>query len=128
MNPLEKQFEIGRELVELNTQWFKKIAEFDVQNVQKYVELNQSFAQRLPEVKDVESFVGLQREYGETLWNGAQEVMRARGELVREVASANGEVLKSVYAPAEETKAEAKVETKAKAKTKAAESDQKAAA
>ncbi len=106
MNPFEKQLEVGRELMELNAQWFKKIAEFDVQNVQKYVELNQTFAQRLPEVKDVETFMGLQREYGETLWNGAQEVLRERGEMVREVATANAEVLKSAYAPAEEVVAE----------------------
>ncbi|MEQ8693564.1 MAG: phasin family protein [Pseudomonadales bacterium] len=98
MNPIEKQMELGRELMELNAQWFQKIAEFDGQNVQKYVELNQTFAQRLPEVKDVASFVELQREYGETLWNSTQEVVQARSEMVREAFEANTNAVKSAFA------------------------------
>ena len=97
MNPIEKQMQLGRELMELNAQWFQKIAEFDGQNVQKYVELNQTFAQRLPEVKDVQSFVDLQREYGETLWNGAQEAFTTRNEMLREAVEANTSAVKGAF-------------------------------
>ena len=111
MNLFEKQAQVSRELMELNTQWFQKIAEFDTQNFQKYVETNQAFAQRLPEVRDVQTFVELQREYGETMWNSTTEVFKTRGELVREALAANGEVIKGAFnqeeAPAAKPKAKA---------------------
>jgi hypothetical protein len=114
MNPFEKQLEMGRELMELNTQWFQKITEFDTTNFQKYVEMNQEFAARLPEVKDVQSFSELQREYGETLWSATQNAFQARGELIREAAEANGEVVKTAFtAEVPELTAEKKVAKKA---------------
>ena len=94
----------------------RKIVEFDQQNFQKYVEVNQSFAQRLPEVRDIQSFVDLQREYGETVWSNTTEALQARGEMVREAAEANGEVLKSAFSSAQaEAKAPAKKAEKAAA-------------
>ncbi|NKC01712.1 MAG: hypothetical protein GKR90_24870 [Pseudomonadales bacterium] len=115
MNPFEKQIELGRELMELNTQWFQKITEFDATNLQKYVEMNQEFASRLPEVKDVQTFAELQREYGETLWSATQNAFQARGELLREAVEANGDVVKTAFNTdaAPELKAEEKVEEKA---------------
>ncbi|MEM7001906.1 MAG: phasin family protein [Pseudomonadota bacterium] len=97
MNPIERQMKLARELMELNTEWFRKIAEYDVQNVQKYVEMNQEFAQKLPEVRDIQSFADLQREYGETLWTNTQEVMKARGEMVREAFEANGDAWRTAF-------------------------------
>ena len=114
MNPFERQMQLGRELMELNTQWFQKIAEFDASNFQKYVEYNQEMASRLPEVRDVQSFTELQREYGETLWNATQEAFKARGELLREAVEANGEAVKSAFnteVEVEEKAAPAKKET-----------------
>ncbi len=102
MNPIETQMQLGRELMELNAEWFRKIAEFDAQNVQKYVEMNQEFAQRLPEVKDLQGFTDLQREYGETLWNSTQEAFQARNDMVREVVEANGAAVRNAWAPAQE--------------------------
>ena len=113
MNPIEKQFQMGRDLMELNTQWFQKIAEFDAANMQKYVEFNQSFAARLPEVRDMQGFADLQREYGETLWNNTQEAFQARAEMVREATEAATDVVRSAWST-EEVVAEKK-ETKAKA-------------
>ena len=111
MNMIEKQMQMGRELMELNTEWFRKIAEFDGQNFQKYVDMNQEFAQRLPQVRDIQSFVDLQREYGETLWNSTQEAFSARNEMLREVMEANTEVVRGAFSteePAEEKKPVAK--------------------
>ena len=119
MNPFERQMQLGRELMELNAQWFQKIAEFDTANFQKYVEYNQEMASRLPEVRDVQSFTELQREYGETLWNATQEAFKARGELVREAVEANGEAVKSAF-NTEEVKEEAPAAKKEAAKKEAA--------
>jgi len=103
MNQFEKQLQLGRNLVELNAEWFRKIAEFDGQNVRKFVEMNQEFAGKLPQVNDFESFIGLQREYGESLWNNTQEVFKARGELLREAVEANGESVRSLFSAQDET-------------------------
>ena len=102
MNAFEKQMQLGRELMELNAQWFSKIAEFDSENLKKYVGLNQEFAAKLPEVRDVQSFVELQRQYGENLWSSTQEAFQTRGELLKGAVEANGELVKKAISPAEE--------------------------
>ena len=102
MNPIERQMQLGRELMELNAEWFRKIAEYDTQNVQKYVEMNQEFASKLPEIRDVQSFVELQREYGETMWSSTQEVLKTRGEMLREAFEANTTAMRDAFTPAEE--------------------------
>ena len=77
MNPFEKQLQLGRELFELNaSSAWRQMVELDADSFRTMVETNQSFFARLPEVKDLPGFVSLQREYGETVWNGAQEALK----------------------------------------------------
>ena len=102
MNPFEQQMKLGRELMELNSEWFRKLAEFDSRNFNDYVQFNQDFAGKLPEVKDIQGFIELQREYGEQLWTNTQEAMQARGEMLRDAMTANGETLRKVFSPEEE--------------------------
>lgn len=128
MNPIERQIALGRELMEINTQWFKKIAEFDASNFQKYIEMNQEFAGRIPEISDMQSFADLQREYGEALWSATQSAFQERGEMLREAAEANGAAVKSAFGQesteAEEADAE---EADTKSDAKAAKASAKAA-
>ncbi len=119
MNMMEKQMQMGRDLMELNTEWFRKIAEFDGQNFQKYVDMNQEFAQRLPQIRDIQGFVDLQREYGEALWNNTQEVFKARNDMLREAMDANGEVMRGAWST-EEPVAEKKPAAKKTAAASAA--------
>ena len=108
MNPIEKSMQFGRDLLEVNAEWMRKLAEFDGQSMRKYVEFNQEFGSKLPEVKDVQSFLELQRAYAEQLWSGAQETFKARGELVKEAVEANGALWRRVVetaSPVEEAKA-----------------------
>ena len=102
MNPFEQQMKLGRELMELNSEWFRKLAEFDSRNFNDYVQFNQDFAGKLPEVKDIQGFIELQREYGEQLWTNTQEAMQARGEMLRDAMTANGETLRKAFSPEEE--------------------------
>ena len=97
MNPFEQQMQLGRDLMELNAQWLRKIAEFDTENFNKYVQLNQDFAAKLPEIKDVQGYWDLQRDYGEKLWNDTQEVMKTRGEMLQQAASEGGEVVRKAF-------------------------------
>lgn len=120
MNPFEQQMKLARDLVERNAESFRKLAEFDANNFSNYVQFNQDFASRLPEVKDIQGFVELQREYGEQLWNNAQEALKARAELQREAFEANNEIIRNAFASqAQETpvaKESAKNEEKRPAK------------
>ncbi|MCP5178626.1 MAG: phasin family protein [Pseudomonadales bacterium] len=97
MNPFEKTMQFGRDLMELNAEWFRKIAEFDGESVRKYIEVNQEFGKKLPEVRDVQSFLDLQRTYAETLWSNTQETFKARGELVKEAVEANTSVWRDAF-------------------------------
>ena len=102
MNPFEQQMKLGRELMELNSEWFRKLAEFDAKNLSDYVQFNQDFAGKLPDVKDIQDFMELQREYGEQLWNNTQAAMKARGEMLQDALNANGETLRKAFTPEEE--------------------------
>lgn len=126
MNPIERQMALGRELMEINTQWFKKIAQFDASNFQKYIEMNQEFAGRVPEINDMQSFAELQREYGEALWSATQSAFQERGELLREAAEANGAAVKSAFEP-EPSEAEPAAEADVKPAAKRGKAGTKAA-
>lgn len=117
MNPFEKQIQLGRDLMELNSEWVRKLAEFDSSNVSNFIQFNQDFAGKLPEVKDVQGFIDLQREYGEQLWNGTQEVLKTRGEMLRDVMNENNETIRNAFSA--EEKPQAKRSTKSST-TKAA--------
>lgn len=108
MDQLEKQLKLARDLMELNTESFRKIADFDSKSFNSWVELNRDFVSRLPDVKDVEGFIGLQREYGEKLWNSSQDAVKARGDLLREVYEDSNAKIRSAF------RSESKSEQKAK--------------
>ena len=104
MNTMERQAAFGREWFELNTGTLRRLAELQTQGVQKVFETNRTFAEKLPEVRDITSFMALQREYGEAMWNGFTEGMKANGEVLKEAVDSAGELLRGAFA-AEEPKA-----------------------
>jgi phasin family protein len=112
MNAIEKQVKLGRDLFEINSSVVRELVQLQVEGVRKYFETNQEFAKRLPEVKDVSTFVELQREYNQTVWESAQSNLRTGGELVRDTASQVGEAVRSVFNAEEETVAAAPRATK----------------
>lgn len=120
MNPFEQQMKLARDLMELNSEWFRKLAEFDSKNFSDYIQFNQDFAGRLPEVKDIQSFVDLQREYGEQLWNGARETLKTRGEMLRDAFNANNETIREAFSPEAEEKPRTKRTATKSGATKAA--------
>ena len=120
MNPIEQQMKLGRDLMELNSDWFRKLAEFDSKSFSDYIQFNQDFVGRLPEVKDIQGFVDLQREYGEQLWNGAQETLKTRGEMLRDAFNANNETIRKAFSPEAEEKPQAKRTSAKSGATKAA--------
>ena len=97
MSRIEKGAQLGRELFDLNNSTWTKIVELGNENFKKYVELNQSFVAKLPEVSDISSFVELQRSYGQDLWEGVQSDLKVRGEIVREAVEQTGGLVRGVF-------------------------------
>lgn len=108
MSRMEKGMQLGRDLFDLNNNTWVKIAELSAENFKKYIELNQSYVEKLPEVRDVSTFVELQRGYGQNLWEGVQSDLKARGEIVREAVQSTGGLVREVFtAEGEEAATEA---------------------
>ncbi|MGI9325004.1 MAG: phasin family protein [Pseudomonadales bacterium] len=97
MSIIERQMKLGRELFEVNTTTMRRLVELQSEGVRQYFETNQEFAKRLPEVRDVSSFVELQRDYGQTLWNEAQSNLRNTGGLIKEAAEHTGSALREAF-------------------------------
>jgi len=94
---MEKGMKLGQELFDLNNTTWSRIVELSSENFKKYLELNQSYVQKLPEVRDVSTFVELQRDYGQNLWEGVQSDLKARGEIVREAVENTGGLVREVF-------------------------------
>ena len=85
-NGVEKGAKLTRELFDLNNS-----------TMVKFVELSSENFKKLPEVSDVSSFVELQRDYGQNLWEGMQADLRARGELVRDAVQQTGTIVRGTF-------------------------------
>ncbi len=97
MSQMEKGLQLSRDLFELNSSTWTRITELSSENFRKYLELNQDFAGKLPEVRDVSTFVDMQREYGKNLWEGVQADWTARGEIVREAVEQTGSLVRGAF-------------------------------
>jgi len=97
MSRFEKPMKFVSDMTEINNEAMIKLAELSAENFKKYLELNQSFVSKLPEVSDISSFVELQREYGQNLWEGVQEDLRAHGTIVRDAVEHTGSLVRGAF-------------------------------
>ena len=102
MSVIENQMKLGRELFEINTHVARRMTEITGEAIKQYFEANQDFAKRLTEVRDVTSFMDLQREYGQTLYNGVTERLQTRGEVLKEAVERGGEAMRDAFSEAQE--------------------------
>ena len=98
MNMIEKQIEFGRTLMEINQNTLQELFKVGQENMQKYMAMNTEFGQRLPEVRDVTTFVELQREYGETLWSSMREAGQGQADIVKSAVEETNEAVKKAFA------------------------------
>ena len=106
-NGMENAAKLSRKLFELNNETMVKFVELSSDNFKKYLELNETYVSKLPEVSDLSSFVELQREYGQNLWEGLQSDLRARGEIVREAVEQTGSLVRGTFSADEAPEAAA---------------------
>ena len=128
MNVIEKQTELTKSLFNINSGALKEFTSQQKANVEKYIETNKSFGERLPEVRDISGFLTLQREYGESLWANAKSAFETQNELVKttfeetrdafKLAMTTGEVSEEAAEGEAEAVPAKKAKTKAKPKAK----------
>jgi hypothetical protein len=99
MNIIQKQADFGRTLFEINQNALQETIRTQQENIRKYFELNATFGQRLPEVRDVTSFIELQREYGATLWNGIKESTQSQAGILKSAVEETGTAVRKVFTP-----------------------------
>ena len=129
MSVMENQMKLGRDLFEINTQVARRMSEIAGEGIKQYFETNQEFAKRLTEVRDVTTFVELQRDYSKTLYNGLTERLQTQGEVVKDAVERGGEVLRGAFSTADEVVAdEAPAADKETAADSAPAANEKAAA
>ena len=126
MSIIERQTELGRSIVEINTNTLKELATLQRENIEKYFSTNRTYGAKLPEVSDLSSFVSLQREYSETLWSNVREAVETQNGIVRSAFEATREALTKAFTTeqaeevvTEKPAAKAKPKAKAKAETEA---------
>ena len=121
MSIIDRQVELGRSIIEINTNTLREWATLQGENFEKYFSTNRSFGEKLPEVKDVSSYVSLQREYGETLWSNVREAVETQNGIFRSAFEETRQAFEKAFNTTEEVVEEtvAKPAPKSKAKAKA---------
>ena len=97
MSVIEKQTALGRSIVDINTNIFKELVSLQRENIETYFATNQTFSEKLPEVTDISTFVALQREYGEALWNNAKTAVEAQNGIVRHAFEDTREAVQTAF-------------------------------
>lgn len=101
MNIMEKQAELGKSLYEINTATLSEMATLTRNNIEKYLETNRAFGEKLPEVRDPSAFFNLQREYGETLWNNARDAFEAQNTILKGAFSDTRDAVQAAFSTEE---------------------------
>jgi len=105
MSIIEKQAELGRTLFQINVNTLRGLFEVQRDNVEKYLELNRSYAGNLSGVDGIGGFVALQRDYNESIWNGIRDAAQTGTDLVKEAVEETGQAYQAAYSQQDETDA-----------------------
>lgn len=117
MNMIEKQVEVGKSLFEINKNTMSEMAELSRKNIETYFEVNRSFGEKLPEIREISAFLEMQREYGETLWNNAREAMESQTAILKGAFEETRDVLATAYSMEDAAPAKKSAKKKAAAES-----------
>lgn len=99
MNIFERQAELSRTMFEINTNAMQAMAKTGQESIQKYIDMNTEFGQRLPEVRDVTTFMEMQREYGEAFWSTMRSTTESQAEVLKTATEETSSALRKAFAP-----------------------------
>ncbi len=97
MNFFERQSQLSRTLFEINMQTMSEIVKAQQEDMRKYLEVNADFTRKLPAVQDVSTFVELQREYGETVWENFKTSSEAQANILRSAIAEAGQAVRGTF-------------------------------
>ena len=101
MSIFEKQAQLGKSLFQINTSILRELVSLQRENFGKYVQLNQEFGKKLPEVTSISEFVSLQNEYNESLWSGMRTAMSSQTQVLKTAVEETGAAFTSAYSNTE---------------------------
>ncbi len=116
MNIIERQTNLGNSLFQINTSMVRELASKQLENVTRYFETNREFAGRIPEITSVTDYLGLQREYNETLWNSARSAVETQAGVIREALAGTRDAVATAFAATEAETGESDSEVSAEPK------------
>ncbi|XOV90415.1 MAG: phasin family protein [Pseudomonadota bacterium] len=97
MNFFERQSQLSRTLFEINMQTMSEIVKAQQEDLRKYLEVNADFSRKLPNVQDVSTFVELQREYGETVWENFKSSSETQANILRSALAEAGQAVRGTF-------------------------------
>ncbi len=100
MDFMQKQAELSRQLFDINSSTVREMFAIQQRGLERYMELNSSFGEKLRDVRSPADFVEMQREYGESLWAGVQESVESQTSVIRGAVEDGGKILREAFTPA----------------------------
>lgn len=110
MSIIERGQSFIQELTELNNSAFSRYFEIQREAVETFVEANRTRFDALREVKGVEDFVNVQRDYFAALQSNVTESWEKQGQLARENMEATNKMVRELFQAEEEEAAVAAAE------------------
>ncbi len=97
MSIMERQAKLSRDIFEINTTTVRDLFELQLKGLRTYFETNQQYVRKLPEVRDLSSFMEVQRDYGQALWTDAREGLTEGGKVLRSAVENTGSALRDAF-------------------------------
>ena len=102
MSIMERQAKLTRDIFEINANTARELFELQMKGLRTYFQTNQDYASKLPEVRDVSTFMEIQRDYGQALWTDAREGLTEGGKVLRTAFEDTGTALREAFSSAAE--------------------------
>ena len=90
---------LGRDLFALNVESMRKAMDLNTESWRKFMAMNEETMKKARTLKDYSGWMELQRNYGQSMWEDAQDWMRAQNELNQAAYTEASSMVREAYAP-----------------------------
>lgn len=98
MNLFERQAQLSQSMFDINSSTIKSLVEHGQSQIKKYVETNQQFGNKLPEVRDLSTLISLQREYSEAIVSNIRSSVEEQTTTMKDAFSQSRKALEAAFA------------------------------
>lgn len=97
MELLQRPANVARQLIEINFNTMGELLKLTSSGLQQYMDLNSKYLQRMSSPDGLQNVVDVQREYGQSLFDGIRGDLQERGELLRSAFEQSSGVLRDSW-------------------------------